>query len=168
MSKAHDLPKDFSAKKLNRKDTFFEITGKIMEVFFYGLFMDVAILSKNGIKPSNPRKGYLSDYTLKIGNRASLIPCKDEIAYGVVMTVDDEAIHQLYAEASVADYIPEEVSVITEANDAIPAICYNLPAESLTGTNELYAQSLYDLAKQVGFPAAYLAKIAIMANPDKK
>ena len=49
-----------------------------MEVFFYGLFMDGNILLKNGIKPSNLRRGYLNDYALKIGNRASLIPCKNE------------------------------------------------------------------------------------------
>jgi len=53
-----------------------------MEVFFYGLFMDVTILLKNGIKPSNPRRGYLNDYALKIGNRASLNPCKNEKSYG--------------------------------------------------------------------------------------
>ena len=37
-----------------------------MEVFFYGLFMDKNILKKNGINPSNHRKGYLNNYTLKI------------------------------------------------------------------------------------------------------
>lgn len=66
-----------------------------MEVFFYGLFMDRAILLQNGIKPSNPRKGYLNDYALKIGNRASLVPCNNEKSYGIVMTVDNDAIHKL-------------------------------------------------------------------------
>ena len=61
-----------------------------MEVFFYGLFMDQDILIKKGINPSNPRKGYLNNYTLKIGNRASLIQCKNEKAYGIVMEVNDE------------------------------------------------------------------------------
>ncbi len=140
-----------------------------MEVFFYGLFMDVNILSKNGIRPSNPRKGYLKDYTLKIGNRASLIPCQNERAYGIVMTVDDDAIHDLYAEASVADYIPEEVNVIINSNESVTATCYSLPAESLTGTNESYAMSLYKLAKQEGFPDDYLEKIKkmIKSTPNK-
>ena len=135
-----------------------------MEVFFYGLFMDVSILLKNGIKPSNPRRGYLNDYALKIGNRASLIPCKNEKSYGIVMSIDNDAIHKLYAEASVADYIPEEVNIITiptafGTNESVCAICYNLPAESLSGTNESYAKSLYKLAKKEGFPADYLEKI---------
>ena len=141
-----------------------------MEVFFYGLFMDVTILTKNGITPSNPRRGYLNDYALKIGNRASLIPCKNERSYGIVMTIDHDAIHKLYADASVSDYIPEEVNIITNTNESITATCYNLPSESLSGTNESYAISLYKLAKQLGFPDDYLAKIKKMAKtpPAKK
>jgi hypothetical protein len=75
------------------------------------------------------------------------------------MTIDKDAIHNQYAEASVADYIPEEVNIITNTNAPIAAICYNLPSESLTGTNELYALSLYKLAEQEGFPDDYLEKI---------
>jgi hypothetical protein len=139
-----------------------------MEVFFYGLFMDGNILMKNGIKPSNLRRGYLIDYALKIGNRASLIPCKDEKSYGIVMAIDNEAIHNLYAEASVADYIPEEVHIITNTNDSIIATCYNLPSESITGTNVLYAASLYKFAKQEGFPHDYLEKIKKMSKQPSK
>ena len=130
-----------------------------MEVFFYGLFMDKNILLKNGINPSNPRKGYLNNYSLKIGNRASLIQCKKEKAYGIIMTINDEEIIKLYAEKSVADYVPEKVEVITEANEHIMATCYNLPLELLEGTNELYAKSLYKLAIKLNFPKEYLSRI---------
>ncbi|MEM7086744.1 MAG: gamma-glutamylcyclotransferase family protein [Bacteroidota bacterium] len=133
-----------------------------MEVFFYGLFMDRSILLKNGIEPSNLRRGYLNDYALKIGDRASLIPSKNEKSYGIVMNIDKDTIHGLYAEASVADYIPEEVNIITDTNESITATCYNLPAKSLTGTNKLYAKSLYKLAKKEGFPKDYLEKIKKM------
>lgn len=130
-----------------------------MDVFFYGLFMDMDILAKNGMYPSNPRKGYLQDYTLKIGNRASLIPSKDERSYGVLMTVDAEILQELYAEPSVADYIPEEVIVHLESGDMVQAYCYNLPSELMTGTNPTYAASLHTLAKKLEFPESYLEKI---------
>ncbi len=136
-----------------------------MEVFFYGLFMDRAILAKNGVEPSNPRRGYLKDYGLKIGNRASLIPMEKEKAYGIVMTVDEKDLQRLYAEASVADYVPEEVQVFTDADEIVAATCYNLPAESLSGTNETYAKSLYQLAEELGFPSDYLVKIKKMTMP---
>jgi len=127
-----------------------------MEVFFYGLFMDREILSKNGVKSSNPRMGFLLDYALKIGHRASLLPSPGERAYGILMTVESEAIQALYAEASVADYIPEEVNIVTTDNEQVAAICYNLPVELLTGTNETYARALHKLAKQLGLPHEYL------------
>jgi Gamma-glutamyl cyclotransferase, AIG2-like len=130
-----------------------------MEVFFYGLFMDKNILVKNGISATNPRKGYLNNYTLKIGNRASLIPSENDKAYGIIMTVNDDEVVRLYAEKSVADYIPENVTVVTETNEHLIATCYNLPPELLTGTNVLYAKSLYELAKKLSFPEEYLNKI---------
>ena len=130
-----------------------------MEVFFYGLFMDKDILIKNGINPSNPRKAYLNNSALKIGNRASLIQCEKEKSHGIIMTIADEEIIKLYAEKSVADYIPEKVEVVTEANERIMATCYNLPLELLDGTNELYAKSLYKLAIKLNFPKEYLSRI---------
>ena len=75
------------------------------------------------------------------------------------MTVDEDKINQLYAEPSVADYIPEEVLIVTDTNETISATCYNLPANSLKGANESYANSLYNLAKKIGFPSEYLELI---------
>ncbi len=135
-----------------------------MEVFFYGLFMDPNILITNGVAPTNPRSAYLPDYALRIGNRASLISCPGERSYGIVMTVSKPAIQKLYAEASVADYRPEEVKVVTDEGDTIEAICYNLPTELLTGTNESYGQALYKLSRKLGFPKSYLDKIEKMAD----
>ncbi len=133
-----------------------------MKVFFYGLFMDQTILAKNGVEPTQIRKGYLNDYTLKIGNRASLLPCKNENAYGLVMSVDEIQIEDLYAEPSVADYVPEEVLVVMDDNESVKAWCYNLPEASLMGTNASYAKSLYELAKKLEFPEDYLIKIKSM------
>lgn len=133
-----------------------------MDVFFYGLFMDIELLSKQGVKASDPRKAYLDDYALKIGKRASLIPAEGERAYGILMSLEEEAVQELYGEASVADYLPEKVEVKTENNESIEAICYNLPLEALSGTNASYARSLLELALKLGFPDAYLAKIKKM------
>ncbi|MDT7831671.1 gamma-glutamylcyclotransferase family protein [Flavobacteriaceae bacterium S356] len=130
-----------------------------MNVFFYGLFMDTAILARSGIYPSSLQKGYLQDYALKIGNRASLIPSTNERSYGVVITADQESLAKLYAAPSVADYIPEEVMVHVASGGVIKALCYNLPEASLSGTNPVYAASLYKLAKKLGFPESYLEKI---------
>ena len=137
-----------------------------MEVFFYGLFMDVDILKKYGVNPSDPRKAYLDNYTLKIGSRATLVPSEGDRSYGILMKVDADSIEELYSEVSVSDYLPLEVSVISETGEAVSATCYNLPPEKLSGTNASYARSLYQLAKGLEFPADYLEKILLLAGKN--
>ncbi|MDW3191381.1 MAG: gamma-glutamylcyclotransferase [Cytophagales bacterium] len=134
-----------------------------MEVFFYGLFMDTAILWERGIEPLHPRKAYLKDYTLKIGERASLIHSKGDSCYGMLMVCDKYSLQKLYSEPSVAEYVPEEVNVYTDQGESISALCYNLPPELIKGTNTTYAASLLQLAKQLEFPAIYLENIKAMA-----
>ena len=130
-----------------------------MEVFFYGLFMDENILQENGVLPDNPRLGYIADYGLKIWERASLVPSHDDQAWGILMTVDAEAVVALYKEASVADYVPTAVDVITSNGESWKATCYNLPIDMISGTNAVYAHSLYELAKTKGLPEDYLQEI---------
>jgi len=105
----------------------------------------------------------LENYALKIGERASLIPAKNERSYGVVMTVDKAQIKSLYAEPSVTDYIPEEVAIVTEM-ETIKAWCYNLPLESIRGINHAYAKSLYQLVERIGLPGVYVEKIRRIIN----
>ena len=137
-----------------------------MEVFFYGLFMDPTILSQNGIEPRNIRKGHLKDYTLKIGQRASLIPALGETCYGVLMSCNPDELQRLYSEPSVADYVAEEVHVSTQSEMSIKALCYNLPPELITGANTAYADSLYQLAKRYEFPEDYLNYIKSLGTPQ--
>ncbi len=130
-----------------------------MQVFFYGLFMDPAVLAMKGIIASNPRKCRLEHYALRIGRRASLAPCMDETVYGVTVEITEKDTAKLYSEKSVADYIPETVNVITETNEQLPATCYILPREFIAGTNVPYARSLYELARKMDFPTEYSDKI---------
>ena len=122
--------------------------------------MDERILLQNGISATNSRKASLANYGLRIGQRASLLPSQDETAYGIVMSVNKEALDQLYSEASVSDYIPEKVQVTTDHKEVIDAICYNLPADTMSGTNPAYAEALLELATSLDFPPHYLRNIA--------
>ena len=132
---------------------------RTMRVFFYGLFMDVAILAQKGIQSRDAVSGYLSGYSLTIGERATLLPADDGQAYGLVMEVDSRDVNALYSEDSVADYLPEPVTVVLTNGAKVEAICYNLPREKVTGTNKAYAASLLKLATRIGFPAPYIDEI---------
>jgi hypothetical protein len=133
--------------------------AKHVAVFFYGLFMDKSLLASRGINPSRATVGYVDGYGLRIGRRATLVPDETNRAYGILMAIRAEDVTALYSEESVADYVPESVSVMLLDGTREPAICYNLPESKLEGTNSQYANSLVILAGDLGLPSAYLQQI---------
>ena len=150
-------PEHFAAKKVESTEL---IAGaRLMNVFFYGLFMDQSLLAAKGIKAAVSKKGFVDGYCLRIGERATLIRRPGSRAYGVVMDIAPGEVTELYAEASVADYLPEQVMVELMDGTPLAATCYNLPGDKATGTNREYAESLLQLAASLGFPDAYLEQI---------
>jgi hypothetical protein len=73
-------------------------------------------------------------------------------------------VRALYSDASVADYVPESVSVVLPDGTLEPAVCYNLPESKLEGTNSQYANSLLTLAGKLGLPRDYLQQIRKQAT----
>ncbi|MFC7048712.1 gamma-glutamylcyclotransferase family protein [Emcibacter nanhaiensis] len=130
-----------------------------MKVFFYGLFMDEKLLIAKGIRPSGAKVGYVDGFALRIGARATLLRQPGGRAYGVVMEITPDEATQLYAEDSVADYIPEPVKVILMDGTEVEATCYNLPRDKVTGANRDYAAALLEVATRLGFPESYLDQI---------
>ena len=128
-------------------------------VFFYGLFMDEALLASKGILPSTATPGFVDGYGIRIGRRATLVPDATNRAYGILMSIPEEEVQALYSEESVTDYIAESVTVHLADGTSERAVCYNLPAGKLEGTNGPYAKSLLALANRLGLPDAYLQKI---------
>ncbi len=131
-----------------------------MRVFFYGLFMDESLLAKKGIKPSEVNLGFVDGYGLRIGDRATLVRRPDGRAYGAMMDIAPSEATELYAEDSVADYLPEPVTIELMDGTQVEATCYNLPSDKVTGANKDYANSLLDVASRLGFPDSYLDQIS--------
>lgn len=130
-----------------------------ISVFFYGLYMDESLLASRGVHVTNPTVGYVNGFGLHIGNRATLLPEAHSRAYGVLMQIGSEDAARLYSEQSVADYIAEPVVVNLPGNTQVSAVCYNLPAAKLTGTDPEYAAALLALATRLGLPDIYLGQI---------
>jgi hypothetical protein len=128
-------------------------------VFFYGLFMDESLLATKGIKPSEVSLGFVDGYGLRIGERATLVRRPGSRAYGAMMNIAPGEATELYAEESVADYLPERVIVELMDGTQVDATCYNLPRDKMTGANKAYAESLLDVATRLGFPDSYLQQI---------
>lgn len=131
----------------------------VLKVFFYGLFMDERLLAAKGITPSRVSMGFVDGFRLCIGARATLVRSPDSHAYGVMMDITPGEAEDLYAEDSVADYLPEPVLVELTDGTQLEATCYNLPGDKVTGTNREYAESLLKVATRLNFPDSYLDQI---------
>jgi len=134
--------------------------GERVEVFFYGLFMDEALLRAKGLSPSNRGVAYVEDFRLVIGERATLARREGARAYGVVYTLTRGEVESLYSDESVSAYRPEVLAArLADGRDA-RVLCFNLPAPpSPEERNPLYASKLRELAERLGLPAEYVSSI---------
>ena len=109
--------------------------------------------------PSESTVAYVDGFRLHIGKRATLLPDAKSRAYGVLMKITAGEAAALYSEESVADYVAETVVVNLSDDNQVSAVCYNLPATKLAGTNPEYAAALLTLAGTLGLPDSYLEHI---------
>jgi Gamma-glutamyl cyclotransferase, AIG2-like len=131
-----------------------------IDVFFYGLFMDDALLREKGMNPKNRRMASVENFSLVIGARATLIPCPNQTVHGVLFSLTHTEVDALYAETSVSVYRPEAVAAQLEDGSVIPAMCFNLPAPpSIEEKNSQYVSKLRELASRIGLPPNYVSSI---------
>ncbi len=133
---------------------------RLLDVFFYGLFMDQKLLSDKGVQASDLRLAVVSGFVLRIGARAALVPDSAGTVHGVVMKLSHFDLERLYSEPSLLAYRPEPVLATLQSGAIIAALCFNLPeAPSPDERNPEYAEKLRILARRVGLPDAYVASI---------
>ena len=98
-----------------------------IDVFFYGLFMDDALLREKAMNPVNRRMAFVENFSLVIGERATLVPCAGQTVHGVLFSLTHSEVDALYSEASVSVYRPEAVFAKLADAGITPALCFNLP-----------------------------------------
>jgi len=136
------------------------MTARRIDGFFYGLFMDASVLHEAGTNPSNFRRAYVADFQLRIGNRATLVPCPGVRAYGMVIALTHAELDRLYGAPGLETYRPEAVVARGDDGEAIPALCYNLvEAPKPHERNPEYAQRLKSVLESLGFPAEYVKSV---------
>lgn len=131
-----------------------------IDVFFYGLFMDEALLREKGMNPRNRRTASVENFRLVIGERATLVPCVGQTVHGVIFSLAHTEVDALYGEASVSVYRPEAVFARLADESVIPALCFNLPAPpSIEERNPQYVSKLREVASRIGLPQSYVSSI---------
>ncbi|HJU72586.1 MAG TPA: gamma-glutamylcyclotransferase family protein [Gemmatimonadaceae bacterium] len=131
-----------------------------VSVFFYGLFMDADLLRAKGLRPEEVQRAHVSGYSLRIGERATLVNDETGQVHGIVMSLTQDELDRLYAEPSVQAYRPQHVVAHLAGGDTIAALCYNLAQPPSPGErNPDYAAKLRKVAEKVGLPNEYIVTL---------
>jgi hypothetical protein len=132
-----------------------------VDAFFYGLFMDVAVLRNNNVNPIDPRHAYVDDFALRIGQRATLMPSAGGRAYGMLIALTHAELDRLYSAPGLDQYRPEAVIARQLSGEPRAALCYNLRvAPGPEERNADYASRLQDVLRTLKFPAEYVNSVA--------
>lgn len=136
------------------------MSDRHIDAFFYGLFMDQEILRDAGVEPINPRRAYVEEFALRIGQRATLVPSVGARAYGMLFALTHPELDKLYAAPGLEQYRPEAILVQPLEGTPTPALCYNLrEAPQPDERNPAYAARLQRALSKLKFPAEYVASV---------
>ena len=132
-----------------------------IDAFFYGLFMDLDVLREAGVTPVNPRRAYVDDFALRIGQRATLLPSAGARAYGMLFAVTRSELDRLYSAPGLEHYRPEAVLAQCLEGTPAPALCYTLrEAPTPDERNPEYAARLQRVLGKLDFPREYVASVS--------
>lgn len=136
------------------------MTDRLIDVFFYGLFMDVDILREKGVTPVNSRPASVEGFALRIGERATLLPSPEARAFGMLISLTHRELGLLYCGPGLEHYRPEAVLVKTFEGERASALCYNLADAPLPHErNPEYAACLQRVLRKLNFPPEYVASV---------
>lgn len=137
------------------------MSDRRLDAFFYGLFMDVDVLRESSVVPINPRRAYVDDFALRIGQRATLLPSSGARAYGMLISLTHQELERLYTAPGLEHYRPEAVLAHPLEGTPVPALCYNLrEAPGPHERNPDYATRLQRVLSKLNFPPAYVAGVS--------
>lgn len=122
--------------------------------------MDQALLREMGLDPQNRRIGFVENFSLVVGTRASLVPSEGNRVHGILFSLEETEVQMLYSEDSVSAYRPENVIAKLRDGGVAAALCFTLPTPpSADERNPQYAAKLRKLAEEIGLPPSYVSSI---------
>ena len=131
-------------------------------VFFYGSYMNRAVLAEVDLAPAEWRVAWLGGFDIRIQPRANLVRSEAHHVHGVLATATHRELERLYAHSERVlgeVYRPEAVLAQTLDGQWRPALCY-IAAEMVPRPAESdYLDRIIGPARQLGFPAEYVQRL---------
>ena len=131
-------------------------------VFFYGSYMNRAVLAEVGMSPELWNPAILPGFDIRIAPRANLVRTPKEVVFGVVASATHEELEQLYAHARQVlgeTYLPEAVHVHMQGGPVQAALCYIAPNMTEAPADPAYVERILKPARELGFPEWYVARL---------
>jgi Gamma-glutamyl cyclotransferase, AIG2-like len=129
--------------------------------FFYGSYMNPAVLAEAGLHPARFVVARLAGYDIRIAPRANLVASPANVVYGVMAEATHAELARLYAHARDVlgeTYLPHPVLVETDDGPR-PALCYISPSMAPGVAEPAYVDRILAPAREFGFPAEYVARL---------
>ena len=134
-----------------------------VSTFFYGSYMNPAVLKGVDIIPERFEVARLSGYDINIQPRANLIRPEQHCVYGVVSAATHEELVRLYAHSQNVlgeSYAPEPALVQTNDQRWLPVLCYiSHSMKPSPATDNAYIERIVQPAREFGFPQWYIQRI---------
>lgn len=129
------------------------VTATLIDVFFYGLYMDEEVLRSLRVEPRQPRVAFVDGYRLRIGKRATLTLAAGARAWGMVYALTEAEVEALYAGAGLDEYRPEQVVATFDDGNVSTVTTFTLTqVPTAEQCNRDYEARLNAVLARRGFP----------------
>ncbi|HTE53717.1 MAG TPA: gamma-glutamylcyclotransferase family protein [Kofleriaceae bacterium] len=137
-------------------------------VFFYGSYMSRAVLANIGFTLRECDVASLSGFDIEIRPIANLVRAPGSSVCGILTLATHADLERIYSHARDVlgqIYLPHAVLVETSGTGYRPALCYIAPSMEPRPPDGAYLDRVLAAAREVGFPASYLARIESFRAP---
>jgi hypothetical protein len=134
----------------------------VVWVFFYGSYMNFAVLREVNYAPQRWEVARLGGFDILIRPRANLVRSAEQCVYGILATATHAELDRLYAHAHDVlgeRYLPQAVLAETMEGAWRPALCYLAPAMVPRPAADDYIDRIAGPAREYEFPEWYVRRV---------
>jgi hypothetical protein len=133
-----------------------------VRVFFYGSYMNRAVLREVQLLPEDIEVARLDGYDIRIAPRANLVPSEQHCVYGTLVEATHAELARLYSHAKDVlgeTYLPHPVLAQSRDGAWWPALCYIAPSMVSRTPDPAYVDRIVGPAQELGFPKWYITRL---------
>jgi hypothetical protein len=133
-----------------------------VSVFFYGSYMNRAVLAEVGLQPRIWEVATLAGFDIEISPRANLVRAPGRAVWGILSAATHAELDRLYAHAHDVlgeTYLPEPVLCAPLEGGLRVALCYICPHMEPRPAAADYVDRILAPGREHGFSPDYLTRI---------